>query len=427
MKPMKAYTNILQLRMNMALRRAVVRNYPVAAFIEPTSFCNLRCPACPTGLRLSLRPAKKIEWDFYKSVIDEIGDYLLRLYMYNWGEPLLHQQTPEFIQYAKSKNIEVILSSNLSQKLTDNYIERLVKSGLDQLIVGLDGATEETYKKYRRGGNYSLVKQNLSRIQSVKSKLGLSTPTIICQFLVFKHNEHEIDTVKADYKNWGADGLTIGGAEMPFAPYNEGFEPSTISKYNIYSPENQRMLETKRQLENGRPCSWLYGTLVLNPNGHVSPCCSIPDQKDDFGEYAPEQGFFEVWNSERFRRARKIFSQSKKRSTDNSLSDRQIIEISRRIDGMAVNLNSSQEMEELICHKCPIPHLQNQAIEVINTTVNELIEKIIGEKDMQALIAYILMGMPNVYQIYKQVGLRKVMRRIVPLLFSQPQSSLVRK
>lgn len=183
--------------------------------------------------------------------------------MYNWGEPLLHQQTPEFIQYAKSKNIEVMLSSNLSQKLTDDYIERLVRSGLDRLIVGLDGATEETYNKYRRGGNYPLVRKNLSRIQSAKGKLGLTTPTIICQFLVFKHNEHEIDRVKAEYKNWGADVLTIGGAQMPFAPYNEGFEPSTIPEYNIYSPEQIRMIETKLQLENGSPCSWLYGTLSL--------------------------------------------------------------------------------------------------------------------------------------------------------------------
>ena len=88
-KPIKAYSNILKLRINMILRRQVVRNYPIEAFIEPTLFCNLHCPGCPTGLRLGLRPPVAIEMSMFKTIIDEIGNYLFRLYMFKWGEPLL--------------------------------------------------------------------------------------------------------------------------------------------------------------------------------------------------------------------------------------------------------------------------------------------------------------------------------------------------
>src|SRR5437867_10126961 len=87
MKPLKAYTNILKLRLNMALKRPVVHNYPVIAYAEPTLYCNLRCPACPTGLHLKVRPAANAEWDQFRGFIDEVGDYLFKLYVYNWGEP----------------------------------------------------------------------------------------------------------------------------------------------------------------------------------------------------------------------------------------------------------------------------------------------------------------------------------------------------
>src|SRR5262245_63192299 len=113
-KKPKAYLNILKLRVNMALKREAITSYPVAAFIEPNLYCNLQCPACPTGLRLGLRPTVAIDEELFKTAIDEIGDYVFQLYMYNWGEPLLHRRTPEMIGYAKKKAISILVSTRLS-------------------------------------------------------------------------------------------------------------------------------------------------------------------------------------------------------------------------------------------------------------------------------------------------------------------------
>src|SRR5260370_19608400 len=192
MKKMRAYTNVLKMRVNIALRRRRAHNYPVQAYIEPTLFCILRCPACPTGLQLGLRPSASIKWDLFKSVVDEIGDYIFSLYMYNWGEPLLHKQTPEMIRYAKEKDVQITLSTNISIKFSDDYIEPLVKSGLDTLVVSLDGTTEETYGKYRVRGDFDLVPYTMQRIQAANMKLSSHTPSVVWQFLVFKHNEHQI-------------------------------------------------------------------------------------------------------------------------------------------------------------------------------------------------------------------------------------------
>ena len=93
-----------------------------------------------------------LEWELYKCLIDETGDFLFGIELCNWGEPLIHRQTPEFIRYAKSKEIMVSIHSSMSIHLSDEYIRNLVTSGLDRLIVSVDGATQETYEKYRRGG-----------------------------------------------------------------------------------------------------------------------------------------------------------------------------------------------------------------------------------------------------------------------------------
>ncbi len=305
MKPIKAYLNIAKMRVNMTLRRKALNNYPIYAVIDPASFCNLRCPGCPTGLRLGWRSTCAIKWELYKGIIDEIGDYLFKLDLFNWGEPLLNKQTPEFIRYAKSKEIKVTVSTNLSLDLSDEYIQSLIKSGLDELIVSIDGATEDTYLEYRRGGNFSLVRDNMQRIQSTKKALRVNTPNVTWQFLVFRHNEHDIEMAKSNYKDWGADSLIVRGAFMPFVkPYDEEFQPSTIPLYNVYLQEQQLQAKSKHQPRRNRPCSWLYEGFTLNSNGKVSPCCAISVEKDDFAEYSPSTGFFHAWNSDRFKRAR---------------------------------------------------------------------------------------------------------------------------
>jgi len=384
----------------MKAKREIVRNYPVAAFIEPNLFCNLHCPACPTGLNLGLRPTVSIDQELFKSTIDEIGDYIFRLYMYNWGEPLLHKATPEMIRYAKAKSINIILSTNLSIKLTDDYIDRLVQSGLDTMLVSLDGVTQETYSRYRRNGKIDLVRENLMRIQQAKQRLGRTTPKLVWQFLVFRHNEHEIEEARAVHKEWGADEIAIGGAEMPMEPHNEGFAPSTIPEYNLYLPDHPVQLEGQRQLASDRACTWLYGVFVLNPNGKVSPCCAVPSEKHDFGELGRGGDFFSVWNNEIFRRARRIFAPTK-RPRSNALTQEQKVAISKRIDGMSVRAGSTLAADKLICHKCPIPFLQNYTDPIIAEVATNLRTAYSQEKSLfrkaRCLLSYLLMGAPTWY------------------------------
>src|SRR5262249_11037652 len=156
------------------------------------------------------------------------------------------------------------------------------------------------------------------------------------------------------HKEGGADEFIVGGAEMPVEPYNDGFEPSTMPEYNVYHPDHPLQKEAERQLSSDRACAWLYGVFVLNPNGKVSPCCAVPSEKFDFGEYH-KGDFISVWNNEKFRRARRMFSSTpnKQRSEPRALTTEQKTSISKRVDGMALRVVSDLSENKLICHQCP--------------------------------------------------------------------------
>jgi len=351
MKPAKAYLNVLRLRVNMALRRSVIKTYPVIAYIDPTtSYCPLRCPGCSTGLRLGLRKPHMLEWELYKSLIDEIGDYLFDIELYNWGEPLLNKQTPEFIRYAKSKEIKVVVHTNLSIDLSDEYIRNLVRSGLDKLIASVDGATQETYEKYRRGGNLSLVRNNMQRIQAEKRALGFKTPEVIWKFLVFRHNEHEITTVRTTYKDWGADGVIIGGGWVDYNMLEVGLAYSSIPEY-APSSEGQAQPRTKTDHKRRPPrCSFLYECLTLNSDGSVSPCCAVGDENDDFAKYSPSGGFFSAWNSDKFRTARSLFSKPEILWARKDKPDNDVINVCQRcVAGFAPSILEQPERVFMTC------------------------------------------------------------------------------
>jgi MoaA/NifB/PqqE/SkfB family radical SAM enzyme len=396
-KPLKAYLNVLKLRANMALRRPVVGTYPVMAMIEPTLTCNLRCPACPTGLQLGLRPAATLKAETFRAIIDEIGDYVFHLSMYNWGEPLLHKQTPDFIAYAKQRSMTVSLSSNLSLHLGDEYVDRLVSSGLDEILIGLDGSSAETYAQYRRRGEFDLVRANMLKIQAAKKRLGLLTPKLTWQFLVFKHNEHEIEEARTRHREWGADDFLVFGAEMPTGAHAAGFEPSTIPEYNRYHPDHPVQVRDRWTRKDDKACSWLYGVFVMNPDGRVSPCCATSDKADDFGAYDPERGFRAVWNSDRFRQARTMF---KVRSFASPAPP--------PAGAVAAAGPSAAVPAELICQRCPIIYLQDKVHVMLARLALQYFRQGMRGLDLRSLLAFTLMGGPGYYAL--RIFVRKLLR-----------------
>jgi MoaA/NifB/PqqE/SkfB family radical SAM enzyme len=415
-KPIKAYANIGWARLSRRLGTESLRSYPFSAYVDPTMFCNLKCPACPTGLKLDVRPRVLLDVSLFKRFIDELGDFLFVLEMYNWGEPLLHKEFPEMIAYAKRRGIYIRSSTNLSLPVDESYLERIVLSGLDLLVIGIDGATQESYSKYRRAGSLDLVRKNLKTLHELKKRHHLEKPELQWRFLVFKHNEHEMEMATRLYREWGADSLEFAAPQLPPDGYGPGIEASTIDSFNIYAstPENVRRWRTGevfnpyypgRQLS--RPCAWLWGSITLNPGGSISPCCSVVGKKHDFDQDATEKSFRSVWNGSTYRKARAVDSRMAK-----SYQDEEITEI--KPVGMAIG--SSLPEGKLICEECPIPNYREGPLSAVHQALKGLFAAFrqggIGTK-LWCLVAYALMGFPRLDKLadYVRRGSAALVRR----------------
>ena len=195
------------------LKKPVQWGYPVSISFEPTTSCNLRCPECPSGLRAFSRPTGMLEKNFFSKTIDEIHKELLYLIFYFQGEPYLNPDFLDMVKYASDKGIYTATSTN-AQYLNDAAAKRTVESGLDRLIISIDGTTQDVYKQYRVGGNIDKVIEGAKNIVKWKKELNSKTPFVFFQFLVVKHNEHQIADIKQMAKDVGVDEVRFKTAQV---------------------------------------------------------------------------------------------------------------------------------------------------------------------------------------------------------------------
>ena len=306
-----AYYNFLRTKYESMSGQVEVKSHPYIMVIDPSSICQLRCSGCPTGienesLRLRqpvfFRERTKMTEILFDTLLDEVGDHLFHLDLYNWGEPLLHSQLPAFIRKAKEYQITVTIHSNLSLRLSDERLEDLLKSGVDEIAVSIDGFSQETYETYRRGGNFELVKTNIERLAALRDHLDLQTE-IIWNLLVFRWNEHEIEDIRRFCDQIGVtfnrrEAYVMDTEWLP--SYRQHEEKAITGKIQ----HNKSQSELKRHW-----CNWHYAISNVNANGTVSPCCGLWEQRHDFGSIVPgETDFQDIWNHRFFRQSRAIFA-----------------------------------------------------------------------------------------------------------------------
>ncbi len=288
------------------IKRPVQWGMPLSMEIEPTTSCNLRCPQCPSGLREFTRNTGMLDLPLYKKTIDEIHEDLVWLILYFQGEPFLNKQFLEFVKYAASKNIYTATSSN-AHYFTDEMAKATVESGLDRLIISIDGSTQETYGKYRIGGNVEKVIDGTKKLLYWKKKLNKSTPHIIWQFIVFKHNEHQLPEIKRLAKEIGVDELGIKTAQIYDYKTSDDFIPTNedLARYR----KTDTGYEIKNKLLN--QCWRMWRGSVITWDGLVVPCCFDKDATHRFGDVST-QHFKEVWKGERYNSFRQAILKSRK-------------------------------------------------------------------------------------------------------------------
>src|ERR1700755_1844424 len=214
-------------------KKAIQWGYPVSISFEPTTSCNLRCPECPSGLRAFTRPTGMLENSFFRQTIDQLSKELLYLVFYFQGEPYLNPSFLDMVAYASAKGIYTATSTN-AHYLNDRNAKRTIESGLDRLIISIDGTTQDVYQQYRVGGRLDKVIEGAKNIVKWKKELKSKKPFVVFQFLVVKHNEHQIEDVKKMAKEIGVDDVWFKTAQI----YDFENDPNnlipTTDKYSRY-------------------------------------------------------------------------------------------------------------------------------------------------------------------------------------------------
>ncbi len=289
-------------------KKVSIKSMPISLAIEPTTSCNLRCPECPSGLRSFTRPTGMLAINTFTKVIDELAPTLTYLTLYFQGEPYLHPDFLKLVTIATQKKIYTATSTNAHYLSKTNAIAT-VKSGLDRIIISIDGTTQETYDQYRIGGELAKVIEGTKNLIQAKKELKSKTPYVVFQFLVVKPNQHQIDEVTQLARALGVDDLAFKTAQV--YNYEEGNNLiPTLDKYARYRKNKKGKYELKRTAPL-KSCWRMWHSSVMTWDGAIVPCCFDKD-----GEYAmgniQTSSFKEIWHGNAYNKFRATLLDSRK-------------------------------------------------------------------------------------------------------------------
>jgi radical SAM protein with 4Fe4S-binding SPASM domain len=295
--------------LSLLLRRPVVWGLPPVFMIEPTNVCNLKCPLCPTGAGTLKRPNRFLDWETYERVIRQLAPDAFMLLLWNQGESFLHPRFFEMVRHAADAGLWVYASTN------GHYLdepERVVESGLGTLLVSVDGASPETYEAYRRSGNFEQVIEGLKALTAAKKRLGRATPVIHLQFIVMKHNEHEIEEIDRLARDCGVDRLTLKTVQIYDEADIDVWLPGDLaqSRYAVVEDGTGRHFAMKHGVPNR--CSRLWNQPVVNAGGEVAVCCFDKDSDFAMGD-GRSQDFAGIWRSRKYQAFRQAVLQDRGR------------------------------------------------------------------------------------------------------------------
>lgn len=289
----------------------VLPGLPHVYQIEPINLCNLKCPTC-SSLRLGNINKGEMGIIEFEKIVEQIP-YGSDISLYNWGEPFLNKDIISIIKAGKERGLIINIHSNFN--FEPELIPEIINSGLDHLSASIDGASQETYEKFRRQGNFKLAWNNFKEIAEMKAATNSPFPKLTWQFIVNKYNEHEIPKAQKMIANVPGDSqivfTTMGlrqekidwdqysdnemeEMKREFLPRNKKY----IMPYHLKASPNAVVAQTR--------CPWLWTTMVISVNGTVTPCCHTYKPEHAFGNIN-NSTLEEIWNNEAYVNSRNLF------------------------------------------------------------------------------------------------------------------------
>lgn len=289
------------------LRKPIHWGKPTTLSIEPTTSCNLRCPECPSGLRSFTRPTGMLSKQVFEKAITEGKNNLTYLHLYFQGEPFLHPEFLEFVRLADKNRIFTATSTN-AHYIHEENVDKIIHSGLKQLIVSMDGMTQEVYQDYRIGGKLEKVQKGLALLLNRRKESGNTFPRIVLQYLVTGKNEHQIPELKSWARTIGVDELQLKTTQIYDFERGSDLIPKDL-KYSRYVPTSDGKWKLKKPIEN--KCWRMWQGAVITWDGRMLPCCFDKDGKYTMGKIT-EDTIPTIWANSKYRDFRKQLLENRK-------------------------------------------------------------------------------------------------------------------
>ena len=282
-------------------RDGMIRGMPVTVSIEITNHCNLRCPECFSGSGRMTRDRGYMDISLFEKICRELKPFLYEMSLYFQGESMLHPDFQSFLR--KSEGIRTTLATN-GHFLTRENAELLAASGLNKLIVSLDGLDQDIYSDYRINGDIRTVLDGISNVSEAIRK-NSSDLKLVIQFLVNRMNEHQVPAIRRFSEEIGA---SVRFKSMQII--DDDFEKwlPTGKSFRRYEIRDNRYTIMSRLPGN---CARMWFNPVITWDGKVIPCCFDKDAEYILGDMNVES-FREIWKGERYKSFRKAILTNRK-------------------------------------------------------------------------------------------------------------------
>lgn len=302
------FVNVLKAKYNTLRRFVYLNSKPLYLMVEPTNYCDLKCPLCPTGSGELRVPRGYMDYSKFKTLVDELSNYVSTMLMWGFGEPMLHPDILSMISLASRNKIRTKISTN-GQHFTDRLkCKELVRSNIDQIRISLDGASDDTLRVYRKGASFDKIVCGINYLLEEKKAYGKHTPMLILQFIEMKHNSHETILLKRYAKEHAMvfKVKTVSCKSRQDADSVADYLPDTgNTRYKTCTANNRKVIVPTSNRPKVCPYPWLWGH--INWDGSVVPCCKDPNRTHNLGNAFLAGGFLKIWNNDNYLEFRKKY------------------------------------------------------------------------------------------------------------------------
>lgn len=277
---------------------------PSSILLESSSFCQLRCPSCPTttGAIDAAIGRGFLRFDNFRCLIED-NPSIRHIELSNYGEIFLNPELLQILEYADHSGVTLTINNGANlNNAQDAVIEGLVKYNVKSLRCSIDGASAGTYRKYRVRGEFDAVIANIERINHFKRLYASDLPGLEWQFIVFGHNEHEIPQAR----RMAAE---LGMTFLPKLTWDEKLSPIRDAAFVRQETGLTFVSRTEARNATGEIfmngiCHQLWDSPQINWDGRILGCCR--NFWGEFGGSAFTDGLSKSLNGDRIAYAREM-------------------------------------------------------------------------------------------------------------------------